>query len=107
MDVWRGALVLAAAVLIPARLAPAALVVATGLERASRVSRPVRVMWRDHGRTASPNAGWTMAAMAGALGVALEKPPAYRLGHGPLPPATDIARGLAVVRAARGPRSGC
>lgn len=92
---------------IPARRAAAALVVATGLTRASRVSRAVRVMWRDHGRTASPNAGWTMAALAGALGVALEKAGAYRLGDGPLPPATDIAPSLAVVRAALGPRSGC
>ena len=30
-------------------------------------------MWRDHGRTQSPNAGWTMSGMAGALGVQLQK----------------------------------
>lgn len=28
-------------------------------------------LWRDHGRHASPNAGWTEAAMAGALDLAL------------------------------------
>jgi len=57
-------------------------------------------MARDHGRTASPNAGWTMAAMAGALGVTLQKPAAYRLGHGPLPAAADVERGVAVARRA-------
>jgi len=39
-----------------------------------------RTMFRDHGKTASPNGGWTMGAMAGALGVSLEKPGHYRLG---------------------------
>lgn len=39
-----------------------------------------RIMWRDHKRTASPNAGWTMAAMAGALHVRLEKSGHYSLG---------------------------
>ena len=37
-------------------------------------------MWRHHSRTASPNAGWTMSGMAGALGVELEKEGHYRLG---------------------------
>ena len=30
-------------------------------------------MLRDRGNTESPNAGWPMSAMAGALGVQLEK----------------------------------
>ena len=30
-------------------------------------------MWLHHNRTQSPNAGWTMSGMAGALGVRLEK----------------------------------
>ena len=37
-------------------------------------------MFRDHKRTESPNAGWTMSAMAGALGVRLEKTRHYQLG---------------------------
>lgn len=49
-----------------------------------------RVMWRDHGRHASPNAGWPEAAMAGALNVQLAGPlrydgalaPKHWLGHG-------------------------
>jgi adenosylcobinamide-phosphate synthase len=36
-----------------------------------------RVLWHDHARHASPNAGWTEAAMAGALGVRLAGPVSY------------------------------
>ena len=57
-------------------------------------------MWRDHGRTASPNAGFTMAAMAGALGVRLVKRDAYVLGDGGLPTAADVRRSLVVMVAA-------
>ncbi len=39
-----------------------------------------RIMWRDHRNTSSPNGGWTMGAMAGALGVQLEKIRYYKLG---------------------------
>src|SRR5262245_26755604 len=51
-----------------------------------------RGMLRDHRRTASPNAGWTMSAMAGALGVTLEKRGAYRLGEGREPGPVDVDR---------------
>jgi adenosylcobinamide-phosphate synthase len=82
--------------LLPARLAALALVIAAG-----RHARPAwRVMARDHGRTASPNAGWTMAAMAGALGVTLEKPGAYRLGDGPLPGPHHVEQSLALFHRA-------
>jgi adenosylcobinamide-phosphate synthase len=77
----------------PARLAGLAIALgacAPGFDAASAW----RVMWRDHRATASPNAGWTMAAMAGALGVRLAKPRSYRLGDGGSPSAADIARGL-------------
>jgi adenosylcobinamide-phosphate synthase len=40
-----------------------------------------RVMRRDRFNTESPNAGWPMAAVAGALGVRLEKAGRYRLGE--------------------------
>ena len=39
-----------------------------------------RVMMRDHSNTASPNAGYPMSAMAGALNVQLEKIGNYKLG---------------------------
>jgi adenosylcobinamide-phosphate synthase len=57
---------------------------------------------RDHGRTASPNAGWPMAAAAGALGVWLENPGHHRLGGGRDPRATDIAAARRLVLVAAG-----
>jgi adenosylcobinamide-phosphate synthase len=54
-----------------------------------------RVARRDHALTPSPNAGWPMAAMAGALDTTLSKVGCYRLGAGsrePGPPLIDEAR---------------
>jgi adenosylcobinamide-phosphate synthase len=82
--------------LVPARLAALALVAAASLTRAAP-ARAWTIMWRDHGRTASPNAGWTMAAMAGALRVRLVKRGAYTLGDGPLPTPADIRHSLTIM----------
>jgi adenosylcobinamide-phosphate synthase len=84
--------------LVPARLAALAIVVTAG----SASAAAWRTMARDHARTASPNAGWTMAAMAGALGVTLQKPAAYRLGGGPMPGPAEIERSIVLVRRAAG-----
>src|SRR5262249_56743438 len=84
---------------IPARLAGLSLVVGATLKGESPLGA-AKALWRDRRRTASPNAGWTMAAMAGALGVTLEKPGAYRLGAGALPMSADIARSLRLLRTA-------
>jgi adenosylcobinamide-phosphate synthase len=84
--------------LVPARIAALALVVAAALMD-GRGRHAWSTMFREHGRTASPNAGWTMAAMAGALGVVLEKVGTYRLGKGSLPGTDDVDRGLRLVRA--------
>ena len=84
---------------VPARLAALALVAgaaATG-ESAAGAWRALR---RDGARTGSPNAGRTMGAMAGALGVALDKPGHYRLGAGALPDARAIDRAVKVAAAA-------
>ena len=85
--------------LIPGRLAGLSLVVGAVLAGESG-GGALRCLGRDRRRTASPNAGWPMSAMAGALGVALEKPGAYRLGTGGLPVAGDIERSLRVLGAA-------
>jgi adenosylcobinamide-phosphate synthase len=87
--------------LIPARLAALALVGGAALVRADP-RRAILTVLRDHRLTASPNAGWTIAAMAGALGVALEKPGAYRVGEGRPATGADIARSLRVLGAAAG-----
>ncbi len=86
---------------IPARLAAVAVVL--GALVAGHSARGAwRGMWREHGRTGSPNAGWTMAAMAGALGVRLEKPGAYRLGSGALPSVRAIGEAVRVMVGASG-----
>jgi len=81
--------------LIPARLTALLLILGSGVLPGQRIAGAWRIMWRDHGRTESPNAGWTMSGMAGALGVALEKVGHYRLGDAtrPLEP-QDISRAI-------------
>jgi adenosylcobinamide-phosphate synthase len=73
---------------IPARLAVLLLVLAATLQRNGR--NAWRTARREHRKTESPNAGWPMAAMAGALNVRLEKAGHYRLGkaQAPLVPET-------------------
>ena len=66
--------------LIPARVSGALLVLASAVLPGQRAGGAWRIMWRDHGRTESPNAGWAMSGIAGALGVQLEKVGHYRLG---------------------------
>ncbi len=82
--------------LVPSRLGALLLVVVSPRHVAAK-----RVWRRDAGRTASPNAGQTMAAMAGTLGVRLEKPDHYVLNaEAPLPEPGDVAHARrAVARA--------
>ena len=74
---------------IPARLTALLLVLAAFMSRNNG-----RASWRvavtEHSRTESPNAGWPIAAVAGALNVQLEKVGQYRLGekNNPLAPET-------------------
>jgi adenosylcobinamide-phosphate synthase len=66
---------------IPARLSGLFIVTASAI-RGADFAGSWRAMFSQHGRTESPNAGWTMGAMAGALGITLEKPGAYSLNGG-------------------------
>ena len=81
---------------IPARIAGLSLVAGAALA-GERAGGALAVLRRDRRRTRSPNSGWPMAAMAGALGVVLEKPAVHRLGVGASPLATDIERAVRVV----------
>jgi len=77
---------------IPARLAGLFIVLSAPFCGAS-ATQAWKIMWRDSNQTASPNAGIPMSAMAGALGVELEKIGHYNLGKGlKLPSAQDISR---------------
>ncbi len=74
---------------VPARLTALLLVSASFLSgRGARASWQVALS--EHTKTESPNAGWTMAAVAGALDVQLEKVGHYKLGKAgaPLTPET-------------------
>jgi adenosylcobinamide-phosphate synthase len=64
---------------IPARIT-ALIIVLSALFTRKNMQGAWKIMLRDHFNTKSPNAGWTMSAMAGALGVQLEKTGHYKLG---------------------------
>ena len=64
---------------IPARITALLIVMAAWICR-KNVSQAWHIMIRDHKKTKSPNSGWTMSAIAGALGIRLEKTGHYQLG---------------------------
>ncbi len=74
--------------LLSTRVAALALV-AAGAVSGYSPAEAWRGAWQGRRATASPNGGWTMGAMAGVLGVVLEKAGHYRLGvaRRPLQPA--------------------
>ncbi len=75
---------------LPARLTALALLGAAALRPAGRAE-----LAREARRTASPNSGWPMAAMAMALGVRMGKPGVYLLNPaGAVPGPSDLRAGL-------------
>jgi adenosylcobinamide-phosphate synthase len=81
---------------IPARLTAVLMVAAAGL-LGENWRESWRILQRDKTKTNSVNAGWTMSAMAGALGVQLEKSGHYALGDkGDISP-EHITRALRVM----------
>ncbi len=87
---------------IPARLTGLTIVLAAYLCRSS-AAEAWHIMLRDHSKTESPNSGWTMSAVAGALQVQLEKQQSYRLGDSRrqlTPDAIVVSQKIAAVTAA-------
>jgi len=66
---------------IPARIT-ALLLVTSALLLGENPRKAFEILLRDHSKTESLNAGWTMATMAGALAIELEKEGNYKLGDG-------------------------
>jgi adenosylcobinamide-phosphate synthase len=54
----------------------------------------------EHKKTPSPNSGWPMTAVAGALNISMEKVDVYVMGSGPLPSVKDISRCYVLVEIA-------
>ena len=87
---------------VPARLAAALIAAAAPLVDESAGGALRRVVL-DAENTSSPNAGWPMSAMAGALGVRLEKVDHYVLNRDArAPEPSDIRRARRIVFAASG-----
>lgn len=86
--------------LVPARLT-AALICCAACLRGGSSRHALTTALADAGRTSSPNAGWPMAAMAGALGVSLTKRNHYVLNSGArVPAAADIGRSCKIAMTA-------
>lgn len=86
---------------IPARITAVLIIAAAWLCRRD-AAQAWRIMLRDRRNTESTNAGWTMSAVAGALGVQLEKVGFYKLGdsRNPLVPGLiDTSLRIALVAA--------
>ncbi|MCL2134659.1 MAG: cobalamin biosynthesis protein [Candidatus Bathyarchaeota archaeon] len=93
---WFSAKIDTAANYIPARLTSLLMVAAAGLVGAN-AKESWRILKRDKNKTTSPNAGYTISAMAGALETQLTKPDHYTLGDkGPLTP-NDIIKALQIM----------
>ena len=57
-----------------------------------------RILKRDRNKTASPNAGWTISAMAGALNTQLEKEGYYALGDGEISSPENITEAWKIMQ---------
>lgn len=83
---------------LPSRITGLVTVISTAILRLDQANC-LKILERDHAKTASLNAGWPMSAMAGALGVMLEKPGYYALGEPTrmLEP-SDISKALKIMK---------
>ncbi|MFC1945779.1 cobalamin biosynthesis protein [Chloroflexota bacterium] len=87
---------------IPARIAALLIITVTAARGQGKAAWRTALL--QHRRTESPNAGWPIAAAAGALEVRLEKPGHYVIdgGHNPLQPSSidNVLRLCSMVLAA-------
>ncbi len=81
---------------VPTRITAVLMVASAGLLRANW-RNSWRILKRDKNKTASPNAGWTISAMAGALNTQLEKENNYALGDGTKISTGDITRAWRIM----------
>ena len=84
---------------LPARLTALAMVVASFILKGCNGRAAYRTMYRDKNLTLSRNSGYTMAALAGALNVKLEKKGQYVLGaEFLLPTIRDVDRAISLMK---------
>jgi adenosylcobinamide-phosphate synthase len=93
---WVSAKMDTAANYIPSRLTALLMVVAAGLV-GENAKESWRILKRDKNNTASPNAGYTISAMAGALETQLAKPGYYALGDENEITPDDIFKALRIM----------
>jgi len=80
---------------IPARLS----ILFMALARPARAGKILKIAFRDHSRTPSPNSGWPMSACAGAIGVRLEKVGFYVImDEGKRPETSDVPRAVGFMK---------
>ncbi len=81
---------------LPARLTALSILL-TGLAMKRDVKKAWRLYREYSGATSSLNAGHPISALAGVLGVSLEKPGHYRIGRGPLPSRRHLEEGVRII----------
>jgi len=81
---------------IPARLTAILMMLAALLLR-ENWRKSWRILQRDRKNTESPNAGWTISIMAGALNIQLEKPGFYKIGDNNDLSPTHIRKALRIM----------
>jgi len=81
---------------IPARLTAILMIFASYVLR-ENWRKSYKILKRDRKNTESPNAGWTISAMAGALDIQLEKPGYYLIGDNSDPSLKDITKSFRIL----------
>lgn len=81
---------------IPSRLTAIFMVLSAGI-MGTDWRNSWKILQRDKKKTASPNAGWTISAMAGALDTQLEKEGYYALGDGEIIHPQDITKAWKIM----------